>query len=111
MHGPVVQAQHCGLPPNTPLVEQVQTHAVAGAPKNAMQIASAKYRRQHSSSGSSRNSAATDLPSEPSYPEPKMRDQFLEFAVMPGVQSISSTEMHATKPEPIFASVSRASLV
>lgn len=67
-----MQARFCGLPDNTPLVEQVEVDAEAGAPRTALQIAADKYRQR-----------APPAKPAPSFPEPKKRDQFLEFPVMP----------------------------
>lgn len=71
--GTWLQARFRGLPENTPLVEQVEVDEEAGAPRTAMQIAADKYRQ--------RAPAATKR--APTFPEPKKRDQFLEFPVMP----------------------------
>lgn len=70
-----MQASFSGLPENTPLVEAVEVGQEAGAPRTAMQIATDKYR--------SRGEPQPASPSAPEYPEPKKRDQFLEFSVMP----------------------------
>jgi hypothetical protein len=66
-----VQASFCGLPSNTPLVEAVNINQEAGAPKTAMQIAADQHLRR------------TPARQAVEYPEPKKRDQFLEFSVMP----------------------------
>lgn len=67
-----MQARFCGLPDNTPLVEQVEVDVEAGAPRTALQIAADKYRQR-----------APPAKPAPTFPEPKKRDQFLEFPVMP----------------------------
>lgn len=61
----------CGLPDNTPLIEQVSVEEHAGHPKSAMQLAADRYRGK---GGATRSDE---------YPLPKKRDQFLSFAVMP----------------------------
>ena len=66
-----VQATLSGLPGNTPLVEAVEIDQEAGAPRTAMQIATDKYRNR------------IPIRQAVQYPEPKKRDQFLEFSVMP----------------------------
>ena len=66
-----MQASFTGLPENTPLVEAVEIDREAGAPRTAMQIATDKFR----------NRAPAQQAVE--YPQPKKRDQFLEFSVMP----------------------------
>eukprot|EP00892_Ulva_mutabilis_P001547 jgi/Ulvmu1/11393/UM075_0055.1 len=70
---PGAMARHCGLPENTPLVEQVEVDAEAGVPRTAMQIAADKYL----------NRPPPSAARPTTYPEPKKRDQFLEFPVMP----------------------------
>ena len=85
----VVQARHCGLPENTPLVEQVEVDADAGAPKTAMQIAVGKYRRGNSPAEQAKEDPA--LAGRDMYPDPKRRDQFLHFSVMPGASSSKYT--------------------
>ena len=79
-----MQAQHCGLPANTPLVEEVKPEVDAGPPKSAMQIAAAKYRRAPAEEATSKAADAEVKPQRPQYPKPKMRDEFLHFSVMPG---------------------------
>ena len=74
-----MQARQAGLPENTPLVEQVAVHEDMGVPKTAMQIAASKYRRSGQGQG---NEQAAPAAAEV-YPEPKRRDQFVHFSVMP----------------------------
>jgi hypothetical protein len=89
-----VQARHCNLPANTPLVEQVRPEVDAGVPMTPMQVAAAKYRRQMAPAKEAASKPAVneaDLPT-PQYPKPKMRDEFLHFPVMPG-----ATRLHAAR--------------
>lgn len=88
----VLQARHCGLPENTPLVEQVEVDTVAGAPRTAMQIAADKYL----------NRAPPAARQPAAYPEPKKRDQFLEFPVMPRAPRLHSSRLHAATPRMLF---------
>lgn len=66
-----MQARHCGLPENTPLVELVAVGEEAGHAASALQIAADKYR------GTSRARRVD------TYPLPKKRDEYLDFSVMP----------------------------
>lgn len=61
-------------------MEQVAIHEEVGAPKTAMQIAAAKYRRSGKPQQHGQPPAAA-VAAE--YPEPKRRDEFVHFSVMP----------------------------
>lgn len=60
-------------------MEQVRVDAEAGTPKTAMQIATSKYRHGKKGSGAATEAAQAGT----TFPEPKMRDQFVHFSVMP----------------------------